>query len=243
MNRTNPTICNPLPAPARRRAVWLFRHPWRWVCLWVGLGLGLPLPVRAAGEWQEISRTNDLTVYVRDRTGSPFKEVRATGTIEAPLGLVRSVLTDFDAYQTFMPYTSESRVLTRDPATRSTLVYLKLNPPLASARDVTIRVQDESFKAADDSYTAHWAADNAAGPAPQVGVTRMSLDEGTWVLEPTGDRKATKATYSLFTDAGGNLPAFVINLANKRSVADLFDALRKQVRKSRPKDAPSESGS
>ena len=223
---------------------------WGWprgVVLWLCAGLVLPLQVKAAGDWQEISRTNDLGVYVRDRSGSPLKEVRAVGTIDVPLAVVRSVLTDFDAYRSFMPYTSECRVLARDLNTRTALVYLKLNPPLVGARDVTIRVQDESPKAADGSstYTTHWEADNAAGPAPQAGVTRMSLDEGTWLLEPTADSKATKATYSLFTDAGGNLPAFIINMANKRSVADLFDALRKQVQKSkyRQKEAPAENGS
>jgi hypothetical protein len=223
------------------------RRRCRWVCLWTGFALSLPLQVRAAGEWQETSRASDLTVYVRDRAGSPLKEVRATGTIDAPLEVVRKALTDFDAYRTFMPYISESRVLRRDPGARNTLVYLKFKPPLVGARDVTIRVQDESLKAADGSatYTAHWEADNAAGPAPQAGVTRMSLDEGTWLLESTIDGEAVKATYSLFTDAGGNLPAFVINLANKRSVEDLFDALRKQVQKNkyRQKEAPAEDGS
>lgn len=218
-----------------------------WVYLGFCLSLGFPLQARAASEWQEMSRTNDLTVYVRDRSGSPLKEVRAIGTIDVPLGVVRNVLGDFEAYRTFMPYTSESRVLTRDASTRTTVVYLKLNPPLVGARDVTIRVQDEASKTADGSatYATHWEADNAAGPAAQAGVTRMSLDEGSWLLESTADGKATKATYSLFTDAGGNLPAFVINMANKRSVADLFDALRKQVQKSkyRQKETPAENGS
>ena len=79
------------------------------------------------------------------------------------------------------------------------------------------------------TYNSRWAADNAAGPAAQAGVTRMSLDEGSWTLEPAADGKSTRATYSLLTDAGGNLPAFVINMANKRSVADLFEAVRKQA--------------
>jgi hypothetical protein len=193
-----------------------------------------------------MSRTSYLAVYVRDRSGSSLKEVRAIGTVDVPLRVVRNVLNDFDAYRTFMPFTSESRVLSHDASARTTLVYLKLNPPLVGARDVTIRVQDESLKAADGAtaYTTRWEADNAAGPAPQPGVIRMSLDEGAWLLEPIAGSKTTKATYSLFTDAGGNLPAFIINLANKRSVADLFEALRKQVQKNkyRQEERPGENG-
>src|SRR5258708_39943417 len=55
------------------------------------------------------------------------------------------------------------------------------------------------------------------------------LDEGSWKLEPTEDGRKTTVIYDLFTDGGGGLPAFVINMANRQSVNDLFQAIRKQV--------------
>jgi hypothetical protein len=60
-------------------------------------------------------------------------------------------------------------------------------------------------------------------------VIRITLDEGSWNLEPTDDGKKTTVTYDLFTDGGGGLPAFAINMANRQSVNDLFQALRQQV--------------
>jgi hypothetical protein len=124
-------------------------------------------------------------------------------------------------------------------------VYMKLNPPLVGPRDVTIRIQEQVSKAPDGSmiYNSHWEADNASGPAVQAGVTRMSLDEGSWTLEPAVDGKSTRATYSLLTDAGGNLPPFVVNMANKRSVADLFEAVRKQVQNGKYRQGPLAAGS
>lgn len=186
-----------------------------------------------AGEddWREVSRTANLAVLVRDRSGNPIKELRAVGVIDAPTWVVKNVLDDVDSYPRFMPYTAEARLLNRDNARRTATVYMKLNPPLVGPRDVTIRIQEQVSKAPDGNmvYNSHWEADNASGPGVQAGVTRMSLDEGSWTLEPAADGKCTRAIYSLLTDAGGNLPPFVVNMANKRSVADLFEAVRKQA--------------
>jgi hypothetical protein len=202
--------------------------------------LTVPWLCWASGDdWREVSRTANLAVSVRDRSGNSVKELRAVGLIDAPTWVVKNVLDDVDSYPRFMPYTAEARLLNKDAAKRTAVVYMKLNPPLVGPRDVTIRIQEQVSKGPDGSmtYNTRWEADNACGPAAQVGVTRMSLDEGSWILEPVADGKSTRATYSLFTDAGGNLPAFVINMANKRSVADLFDAVRKQVQNGKYRQA------
>ena len=217
----------------------IFKYPTRTGRLprWAGIiGVGFLLAVpslcwASGDDWREVSRTANLAVSVRDRIGNSVKELRAVGVIDAPTWVVKNVLDDVDSYPKFMPYTAEARLLNRDTAKRTAVVYMKLNPPLVGPRDVTIRIQEQVFKGPDGSmtYNTRWEADNACGPAVQAGVTRMSLDEGSWTLEPVADGKSTRATYLLFTDAGGNLPAFVINMANKRSVADLFDAVRKQA--------------
>lgn len=204
----------------------------RIVCVTLPLLLAAAWLGRASeDDWREVSRTSNLAVSVRDRSGNPVKELRAVGVIDAPTWVVKNVLDDVDSYPRFMPYTAEARLLNRDTAKRTSLVYMKLNPPLVGPRDVTIRIQEQVSKGPDGNiiYNSHWEADNAYGPAVQAGVTRMSLDEGSWTLEPAADGKSTRATYLLLTDAGGNLPPFVVNMANKRSVADLFEAVRKQA--------------
>ena len=49
------------------------------------------------------------------------------------------------------------------------------------------------------------------------------------VLEPAGPRQ-TRATYCIFCDAGGSIPAMVLNSANKTAIPKLFDAIRKQAK-------------
>jgi hypothetical protein len=57
----------------------------------------------------------------------------------------------------------------------------------------------------------------------------VKLCEGSWLLEPTGPN-TTRATYTLYTDSGGALPAFVKNLGSQIGIRKLFAAIRKQVR-------------
>ena len=61
--------------------------------------------------------------------------------------------------------------------------------------------------------------------------------EGEWLLEPE-DATKTRATYTVYTDSGGAIPAFIANSASKIGIGRLFVALRKQVKD--PKYNPSE---
>ena len=191
------------------------------------LSLAALLPAAAvrADDWKEAAHGKDLTVYTRARTGSPIAEVRATGRIEAPPATVKAVLDDRDHYPQFMPYVSEVRVLSNNPGAKTLVAYMRLDPPIVGERDYTIRVRDEA-RPGGGSLTS-WQLANEQGPAEKPGVVRVKVNEGSWLLEPDNGGKATRATYTLFTDAGGSVPSFVVNQANKRSLGDLFAAVRK----------------
>src|ERR1700722_3345160 len=123
-----------------------------------------------------------------------------------------------------MHYTKESRPLPQN----AQLLYMVLTPPLVGTLDYTIRVREESLKGIDGAtnYHSSWEVANLDGPAPQPGVTRVTINEGSWLLEPIGNQ--TRATYTLFTD-GGRIPPLIMNFANKQSVTRLFDALHRRM--------------
>ena len=180
-------------------------------------------------EWAKINSNENLTIYSKDRPGSSIKELRAVGLVDAPSWLILNVLDEVADYPDFMPYTTKAQLIERRP--HGSIIYLRWDPPLIGARDVTVSVNQSSTKRADGqtSYQLRWEPISTVGPAPSPGVIRITLDEGSWRLEPAEDGKRTTLTYELFTDGGGGLPAFVINIANKQSVNDLFQAIRKQV--------------
>jgi hypothetical protein len=177
-----------------------------------------------ATEWQEVSRNGNLAIYIRHRSHSPIEEVRGIGEFNAPMSVLKGVLADVAKYSEFMPYTKESRVLPQD----AQLCYMVLKPPLVGSLDYTIRVHEELLKGPDGGtiYHSRWELANFDGPPPRPGVTRVTINEGSWLLEPIGNQ--TRATYTLYTDGGG-ISALLLNFANKQSVSRLFDALHARM--------------
>jgi hypothetical protein len=57
----------------------------------------------------------------------------------------------------------------------------------------------------------------------------VKLCEGGWLLEPAGPN-ATRATYAVYTDSGGAIPAFIKNTGSQIGIRKIFGAIRKQVR-------------
>jgi hypothetical protein len=55
------------------------------------------------------------------------------------------------------------------------------------------------------------------------------LSEGSWLLEPERPTK-TRATYFIYTDSGGRLPALLANVASEIGIRKLFAAVRNQVK-------------
>ena len=207
----------------------LFRFPGAF-CFGGLLFLLLAPAARAAdnNDWKEVSRTPTLTVYTRDHAGSPVKEVRAVGTFDAPNWVVKNVLDDAEHYVEFMPHVVECKVISRDKTKGQAVVYARVSPPLISERDYTILVQDES-RVTDKGpvYKTRWSPANDKGPAEKSGIVRIKNNEGTWQLEPTDNGQHTLGTYTLWTDAGGGVPAFILNSLNKKRLTELFETVEK----------------
>jgi len=182
-------------------------------------------PVASPGEWKFISDKDGVTIYRRQRMLS--KESKAIGEIAASTDLVHAVLEDVESYTSFMPYTAECRVLKREGET--IVAYQRISAPMVSDRDYTIRVRTNAKKVESGTiYSSSWVTDNAAGPSVRPGVVRVSLCDGSWLLEPTAPN-STRATYQIYTDSGGLIPSFIKERAGPAGIRKLFDAIRKQV--------------
>ena len=150
--------------------------------------------------WKLISGNKDIALYSRARAGSPLKEFKAIGGIDAPSGAVHAIVG-----------------------------YQRLSPKICEDRDYTLRVWKKSWPAADGFvYLDRWAPANELGPPEKKGVVRVKACEGGWLLEPNGANK-TRATYSIYTDTRGAIPAFIVNRASQIGIGKLFAAVRKQV--------------
>jgi hypothetical protein len=112
------------------------------------------------------------------------------------------------------------------------VAYQRLNVPFVANRDYTVRVEHGTTRNASGVmiYRDTWQTDNDAGPPQLPGTVRVKVNEGSWLLEPAGtDGNSTQATYQIFTDSGGVIPAFLANRASQLIIPKLFDAIRKQA--------------
>jgi hypothetical protein len=184
-----------------------------------------------SNDWRLASQSGGVTLYSRQRPGSSLKEFKAVGEIDAPTRAVHNVIDDLEGYPSFMPFTTECRILKRDPD--SILTYQRLSPKICSDRDYTLRIRRKSWPGQGGLvYLNQWEPANELGPAEKRGVLRVKLCEGSWLLEPEGPTK-TRATYSIYTDSGGAIPAFIANAASEIGIRRLFAAVRKQVKHSK----------
>lgn len=185
-------------------------------------------PEATPGEWKLVSTSDNVVLYRRSRAGPGHYESKAIGEVSASTAIVHAVIDDLDSYSRFMPYTLECRVLKREGD--SVLTYQRVSAPLVSDRDYTLRVRTTSKTVeGGTSYLSRWETENALGPVEIRGIVRVKLCEGGWLLEPMGPN-ATRATYSVYTDSGGVIPAFIKNTGSQIGIRKIFTAIRKQVR-------------
>ncbi|MEP6822422.1 MAG: START domain-containing protein [Chthoniobacterales bacterium] len=183
---------------------------------------------KTGAEWEKESSAKGVTIHSRLHEGSQIREFKAVGTIEATPATVFSILDDSESYPNFMPYTAECHVLKREK--NSVVAYQRLEVPLVSDRDYTLRSQNAKWIGPDGAiYRIRWAPANSEGPAEKSGVARVSVCEGGWLLEPDG-AGATRATYSIFTDSGGTLPPFIANNGSRIAIRKVFEAIRKRAK-------------
>ena len=178
--------------------------------------------------WTVAVRDNDVAIYSRPHPGSPLKEFKAVGPIDAPSQAVSAVIDDFQNYPKFMPSVTECRLIRKEAD--SIVGYQRLSPKVCADRDYTLRVWKESWRAPDGLvFMSHWSPANELGPPETKGVVRVKLCEGKWLLEPEGITK-TRATYSIYTDTGGFIPSLIANHVSLTGIKRLFAAIRNQVK-------------
>jgi len=178
--------------------------------------------------WKYATERDGVTIYSRPHAGSSLKEFKAIGAIAATPLAVSEVIEDVDAYPSFMPYMAECRLLKREKD--SIVSYQRISPKICCDRDLTVRSYKSSWPGiVGNIYSNRWESANEFSPPKKHGVVRVELCQGSWLLEPTGADR-TRATYSVYTDTGGLIPAFIANHFSQSGIGEVFAAVRKQVK-------------
>jgi hypothetical protein len=170
----------------------------------------------------------DVKVFSRQKPGARVLEMKAEMLMPATPREVRDVLMD-EEYSKRTPWVAENRLIDR-PTPNSKVKYTRLAFPIIQDRDYFITVTCEQDLAEDGSglYHSSWKPWGLDRPA-RDGVVRVTTCEGYWDVRPDGDGHASHVTYYLLSDPGGNIPAFAVNLGNKRVLPELMHGLLDEV--------------
>lgn len=179
--------------------------------------------------WETVA-TGAITVKARPRAGSAVFEIWAEGDLEAPVQDIQATLTTMDRFQHFMPYVREAKQVSRE-ADGTVYTYTDLALPVISDRDYVVHVWlDESVQPdGTGAYRCHWEAapDKLAEKSDRV---RMKVNEGSWVVTAKEGGKS-HVVYKFAADPGGMLPAWAVNIGNRRAVSGTLESIEKEAQR------------
>ncbi len=210
------------PAAPVYKLAFTFEVTMRWLAIFLLLG-GV---ARAAGvPWIVASDDGKTRVTYRDLLSKNARQVRAETHLAAAPERVWAVIVDFAHQTEFMPYLKQIRRL--GPCDGGSYFYERISPPIIDQRDYTVCV-----RLVADPKTEHfsrsWTLANDHGPALKEGVVRVPINEGSYELSP--DKKGgTRLVYTVLTNPGGSIPAWIAKRASTSSTTDLLDAIRHRV--------------
>jgi len=180
-------------------------------CVGIVVAVTLLVTFPAAGEeegWEHARSTGGVEVYTRHVPGSTFKQFRATGVVPAPLAKVVSWWRDPTTFTQWVNSCVEARRV--EVGESGVASYLKFDFPFpASDRDVVLRAVEIEA----DAKRVVMESRSLDGVVPEVaGLVRMPMMLGRWEFTAL-DSASTGVVYRQHMDAGGRLPAFVVNRA------------------------------
>ena len=189
--------------------------------------------------FERASRTRDgIAIWTRASSASAAKEILAEVTFpDTPRDALWRAVCDVERYREFVPFVKRCDVVRRSTivsgaptGASAAWVYNEVKPPVASARDYTIKIESTTSPDASVPHVSSWSVDDSEGPGPRRGIVRLTQNSGRWELRSAGrDGRGTALTYRVLTDPGASLPGWLIDIANQNSVPDVLRAFKKRA--------------
>ena len=204
------------------------------VTAFVAASLASPMMARADeskdGGWQQIKQADGITVYRHVVEGSPLKEFRGRGTIDAPVAAILAVFNDVPHATEWMDSCNGSHAVA-DLSDSEKVVYNRTHAPWPVADRDAVLHNVARFDAAERRVELDfWSVEDAKEP-PQKGVVRMPYLRGHWILWPSSDGQTTRVEYQVHANPGGALPNWLVNYVSRDLPWKTIEGLRAQVKR------------
>ncbi|HNY64816.1 MAG TPA: START domain-containing protein [Deltaproteobacteria bacterium] len=183
--------------------------------------------VSAEEPWKPVKDADGIKVFMRQVPGSNSTEFKGTGDVKAPLEVVRKVYEDIPSFPQWYGFCREARELRRDTHNHRVMYIVIETLGPVKDRDLVADVRSED-KPDRTIITVNAIPDDLV---PRQGrYVRMTELTGT-VLLTRVDPETTNVVYTVRSNPGGYIPAWLSDLIQKDQPYLTIRGLREMVRK------------
>jgi len=160
--------------------------------------------------WKLKKFQNGISIYTQDAENSKFKELKSVTTIKTSLSSIVAVLNDWAAYPEWV-YKCEKSSTLKKISDREVIHYQNIVAPWpVDNRDFVVNVKLEQ-NAKTKVITIHSAS--IPDYIPKIlNHVRIKEFKASWTLVPL-QNGSVEVTYQLLVNPGGDIPAWLVNMA------------------------------
>jgi ribosome-associated toxin RatA of RatAB toxin-antitoxin module len=180
------------------------------VSLFLLTTLSLTTDDKSAGPWELKKFESGIAIYTRNAANSRFKELKSVTVYKSSLSSIIALIDDFESYPQWVYRCGSSSTIKKN-SEKDFIHYQTVTAPWpVDNRDFIVHVevnQDPLTKIVTQTGTC------TPDRIPRVpGHVRITEFKAEWTLIPlkNGD---IEADYQLLVNPGGNIPAWLVNLA------------------------------
>ena len=162
-----------------------------------------------------------IRVYTQLDESSPYKQVKVTTTINAPMERVIDILLDFNDYEDWMNAVDESYLLNRSDSAYYVYIHEDASWPMQNRYHVARMSMKKALSRARLRFES---VPNFI--EKRTDAIQMKHSEGHWQLESRTEHQCT-LEYVLIQNPGGHVPAWMTNLY---AVENPFNSVNKLKR-------------
>ena len=185
-------------------------------------------------EWVLKKEKKDMKVYVRESADSPFKELKLQFNVEASMSAIVTLLQDVDAIPLWVYKCTKSYTIKTVDKSEELYYNLIDFPWPMDDRDMVVRntlTQDPITKIVkSESFIAPGQV------AKKDGVIRLEKLHLWWTFTPQANG-IIAIEYYLKSDPGGDLPAWLVNLAIDQGPTQTIKSFKKILQEPKYKNA------
>jgi hypothetical protein len=182
----------------------------------------------SSGEWELFDEYTGIKMFRKEVPGSPLLAYKGSGLIQAPLSKLATVIEDTPRKPQWMTRIKTAEVIKEiSPYERIEYVHLKLPWPLKD-RDFLYRTKIEFFQETQKVTFFFESVEHPARPVYPDRV-RAHVYYGNFSLIAVEQGKKAMVEADAHADPKGLVPAWAVNLYQKRLPRESIEGLMRQV--------------